>query len=323
MFAQLFLSMASIFLMIAIGFVARRRLWIEARTVADLSRLSLIMFYPALIFASLVQRFDRASLRVSWPLPVGAVLIATTGFLVGLLLTRKFSFTDPAQRRAFHFQCATNNYSFLPMPLLLMLRGEDAVAALIFSSLGSEIALWTLGILALTGGRFNRRSLRHLLNVPFVALALALFTVWFRETALAGMLGGAASGRVGELGRTFIRAADVFGGAAIPLAMVVAGCRMAELRVAHLVTSRQMLLVGARLVLIPLLAVTLLFLLPLATSMRDVLLVVAVMPCAVTSVALTQAYQGDSEFAASSVFTTQVMSLISVPLWLSLVLSNG
>ncbi len=323
MFFHLFLAMLSIFLMIAVGFWARQRLWIDSQTASTLSRLTLTVFYPALIFSSLVQRFDRSSLLHSWPLPAGALMIAATGFVVGWLLTRGRRFKDTAERRTFRFQCTVNNYSFLPMPLLLMLRGEEAVAALILSSLGSEIAVWTLGIMALTGGRFNRQALRRLLNVPLTALVLALLTVWLRETAMVGYLAGIAAGRVGDLARTMVRAADLFGSATIPLAMMVAGCRMAELRVDHVVTSRQALLLGSRLMLIPLLAVALLFLLPLPPQMREVLLVVAVMPCAVTSVVLTQAYGGDSAFAASSVFTTQVAALLTVPLWLSLTLQGG
>ncbi len=317
MFFNLFLSMMSIFLMIAIGFWARRRDWIDADTASKLSRLTLTLFYPALIFSSLIQRFDRTSLLHSWPLPAGGLMIAAVGFGVGWLLSRGRIFPDPGERTAFRFQCTMNNYTFLPLPLLLMLRGDEAVAALIFSALGSEIACWTLGVMALTGGSFNRKALRRLLNVPMSTVAFAMAMVWFRESVPAGYLAGVGGGWLGDVALTVVRAADLFGSATIPLSMMVAGCHMAELRVSHVATSRQALLLGTRLVLIPSLTVGLLFLLPLAPAMREVLLVVAVMPCAVTSVVLAQAYGSDSTFAASSVFTTQIMALLTVPLWLS------
>lgn len=321
MFFNLFLSMVSVFLMIAIGFLARRRRWIDAETTSNLSRLTMTLFYPALIFSALTQRFDRMGLARSWPLPAGAFMIAAIGFGAGWLLSRKVRFADSRERGVFRFQCTMNNYSFLPLPLLLMLRGEDAVAALLFSALGSEIACWTLGIMSLTGAGFNAASLRRLLNVPMLTVAFSLGIVWFREISWVAHLGVSGAGWVGEVFLSVVRAADLFGRATIPLAMMVAGCRMADLRVAHLATARQMLLLAARLLAIPLLTVGVLFLLPLEHAMREVLIVVAVMPCAVTSVVLSEAYGSDSNFAASSVLTTQLASLLTVPLWLSLTIS--
>jgi predicted permease len=43
------------------------------------------------------------------------------------------------------FQCIINNYSFLPMPLAFLFWGEQGLALLIFSTIDSEIAFWTLG----------------------------------------------------------------------------------------------------------------------------------------------------------------------------------
>ena len=53
-----------------------------------------------------------------------------------------------------------------------------------------------------------------------------------------------------------------------------------------------------------------------------VLLVVAIMPSAVSSVPLSETYGSDSKFAASAVLTTHVFSLITIPLWLTLFLGK-
>jgi len=95
----------------------------------------------------------------------------------------------------FRFQCTINNYSFLPIMLATTLLDEQGVAQIIFSALGAELVVWTLGLQALTGkpasaGRGDgapssraarwadgaRRlaaGLRNLASMPLLAMAAA------------------------------------------------------------------------------------------------------------------------------------------------------
>jgi len=308
----------SVFLMIGIGWLARHRQMIDAETTRNLSRLLTSFFYPALIFTTMSRNFDTGGLVAHWQLPVGAFLIMLLGFGIGLLVERLL--VDPRSRQghAFLFQCTVNNYSFLPMPLALMLWGEAGVAGLIFSTLGPEVAVWTLGVYALSGRQLRRQSLRHLVNAPLLTMAVTLVFILLRDGLPPGAVAVFSRPVVKGGSDAVMAALTLIGGATIPIAMIVAGSRMAGLRGQHLFSRLQISVGLLRLVIIPAAAIGLIVLLPLLTDVQRILCLVAIMPSAITSVVLSELYRADSEFAASSVLITHLFSLLTIPLWLML-----
>lgn len=317
MFIKLFIRILAIFCMIGFGIFARKLGFIDKNSSSRMSKLITNFFYPALIFTSLVNNFTARSLMANWFLPAGMAAIMATGYIIGRLSARFITFSSRDEKNQFMFQCTTNNYSFLPLPIILMLWGESGVAKLIFSTLGSEISVWTLGILALTGNKFRKENLKNLLSVPMTAIFLAIGVI-----VLRGLLQNSgnvlmSNAVLKEAGASFFSVLEIFGKAAIPVAMFVAGSSMADLKSHHFLTLKQAYLVALRLLVIPLFTVSLLYFLPFAKDARLVLLVVAVMPSAVSSVFLSEVYNSDTEFAASAVLTTHLFSLVTIPLWLS------
>ncbi len=313
-----FFRLLSIFVMIGIGWIARRRGMLSADTTLHFSRLLTSFFYPALIFTSINRHFDTPSLLANWQLPVGSFLIMLTGFVTGLLAERFLTDPHSKQGHAFLFQCTMNNYSFLPMPLALMLWGEAGVASLIFSAMGPELAIWTLGVYALSGRRLRVASLRQLLNPPLLTLIGTLCFILLRDRLPAGGAAVLARPALQELHQAVHAALVMLGAATIPVAMMVAGSRMAGLHAHQIFSPIQVVLSLLRLVLIPAIAIGLMLLLPLAPEVRRILALVAIMPVAVSSVVLCELYNGDSDFAASSVLITHLLCLVTVPVWLFL-----
>jgi predicted permease len=278
---------------------------------------SLVMhiFYPALIYVTLVRTFTLEGLIENWALPAGAWLIMLTGFAVGFALNLVLPLKTKGRKRAFHFQCTINNYVFLPMPLVMIYWGEKGVAMLVFSTIGSEIAVWTLGVMTLTGGGVPLRQMaKRLLTMPMMAIAASILTLLVRDGLGFAV---APESLLGEAGDALLDAMKMLGAAAPPLAMVVAGSRMAELHPKHLWQPIQLAVGVARLLVVPALALLVLQLLPLEGEPLAVLRVIAVMPSAIASVMLSDMYKADSEFAASAVLLTHVASLATIPLWLA------
>ena len=76
----------------------------------------------------------------------------------------------------------------------------------------------------------------------------------------------------------------------------------------------------ARLVIIPIVSVGVLWLLPLNLEVERVALVVALMPSAATSAVLARRFGGDPDFAAAASLVTTVAAVVTVPLTLGLAL---
>jgi malate permease and related proteins len=303
--------------MVLMGVLARRCRLLDTTGTRQISLLVTNILYPALIYASLVQTFTLSSLAANWTLPAGTVMIMLTGFAIGALAAWLVPFTSDREQRAFRFQCTINNYVFLAMPLVQIYWGPDAVALLVFSSAGSEISVWTLGVIALTGHRFEWRTFRHLVSMPMGAILAAVLTL-----ALVQVTGwhSAAGGTLDDLRQALLAALDIVGKGTVPLAMIVAGSRMADLQPRHLWRTPQVAVIALRLAVIPAAALALLHWLPFAAMPRHVLTVVAVMPSAIASVMLSEIYDADGDFAAAAVLLTHVVALLSIPLWLGWVL---
>ncbi len=315
---RVFFQTAAIFVIIGFGYLLRRRRVIDATFNRQLSLLLVYVFYPALIVTSLLRNYTWTTLLDNWPLPAGSAMILFCGWLIGRFFRPLLRRQSQSTRAMFHFQCMSNNYSFLPIMLAAMLLGSDGVSRIIFSTLGAELMVWTLGVQTLTGRRAHRAEvLRNLLSLPMMAMLTGALLLCLNHYA-AGVMERITDSTVGGGLRDMLNAALYrTGEATIPVSAVIVGSRMAGLDASH-VFSR--LVAGAtllRLIAIPAVATTLILLLPFPSEIRPVLLLVAAQPCAMASVSLAEAYDSDASFATATVLTTHIFSLLTIPLWLA------
>ncbi len=318
MILVLALQVFGVFLMLAPGFALRRRGLLSETTTAEMARFLFWVVYPCLIFTTIYRNYTPTGLAANWPLPVTNVGLIAIGFLVGLLVGRCLRFRSPQQRASFLYQTSFNNFSFLPMPIIAMLFGDKGVAALIVSTLGAELGVWTLGVHLLSRQSLRWENLRHLLSPPLLALVAVLAAVMLRATPPVQALSGIAV--VATVGDNVLHYLGMIGGATIPLAMLVAGSSMATLPLAELRSRHVWIASTLRLVAIPLLTLTLLHLLPLDPAQRQVLAVVAVMPCSFASITMGRLYDSDEHFMSGSVMLSHLLALVTVPLLLALAL---
>ncbi len=308
------LQILCVFGLIACGFYARRRGIVSGQGTGELARLTTDIIYPALIFVS-VTRLSADDLIGNALLPVLVMGIALVGFALGLIAVRFLGRVSPDTARAFLFHCLMNNYLFLPLPLVLFLYGERGVALLVYSSLGYELVLWTVGVLLFTKGATVTHRMRQLLSPPFVTLLASLGLVFLRDKT-----GFELRGVLAPLAESFVFIAQMLGQATVAMSVIVAGSRFAVLKRQTMLGWRVWLVSVIRLVLVPLILLPLLHLVPLDPMTRGILFIIAVMPSAMVSIIFSERYGGDSEFIAGGLLLTHLWALITVPLFLAFVL---
>ncbi|HPO38247.1 MAG TPA: AEC family transporter [Kiritimatiellia bacterium] len=319
----LFIKMLPLVLMTLAGYVLNKRQVIDVAFNRQLSLVMLNVFYPCLIISSIVRSFTWASLLQNWMMPAGAVFILVTGWLVGRATLPLLRRHTEGTRRCYHFICLMNNYSFLPMLVAASLWGEMAVALVIFSGLGSELCVWTLGVKALTGQKLDRRFLRNLASVPMLALAGSIVILALRSLLAArGLLPAEGSVVQAFLG-TVLDTCRLAGGATIPASALICGARIAMLHPNRILSPLMAGTCLLRLVVIPAVCVAGLLAVPMPVDVRRVLILIAVQPAAMASVTLAEAFNGDAEFSAAAILATHVLCLITIPLWLAAVLGGG
>ena len=316
----LFIKMLPLILLTLAGYVLCRLKWIDATFNRQLSLVMLNVFYPCLIVSSIVRNFTWETLLQNWMMPVGTVFILVTGWLVGFATLPLLKKQDEATRRCYHFICLMNNYSFLPILMAAALWGEKAVALVIFSGLGSELCVWTLGVKALTGQKLDRGFLKNLISVPMGALILSIALLALSSVACP-------RGFVPEEGTvarsfltTLLETCRMAGGATIPASALICGARIAMLHPSKILSPLMAGISVLRLVVIPALCIAGLSLVPIPLDVRRVLILISVMPAAMASVTLAEAFGGDSDFSAAAILVTHALCLVTIPLWLAFAL---
>lgn len=298
--------------LVACGYFARRRGMLSAQGTNDLAHLALSVVYPALIFVA-VTELTVAELRAHLLLPALVMLIALSGFGLGLLAVRFLGNVPKDTARAFLFHCLINNYSFLPLPLVLFRYGDAGVALLVFSSIGYEVLLWSLGVMLFSRAERKRDQLKSLFSPPFVALLLSLAYVVARDV----FPWPAPPAWLALAGQTARAALKTLGAATITMSMLVAGSRFATLPFRAMLGWRIWLVSAIRLVAVPLVMIPILRLMPLDPTARGILYIISVMPSAMVSVLFSERYGGDTEFIAGGLLLTHLWALITVPVFLA------
>lgn len=294
--------------LVGAGYVARRRQMLSAQGTNDLAHVALTLVYPALIFVS-ITNLTIGDLRANLLLPLLVMVIALTGFGLGLLAIRFLGNVSADTARAFLFHCLINNYLFLPLPLVLFRFGEKGVALLVFSSVGYELLLWSLGVMLFSRAERKRDRLKSLFSPPFVTLLFSLAFVAARDLIAWPQW---PSG-VALAAQTLHNGLASLGAATIALSMLVAGSRFAVLPLQTILGWRVWFVSAIRLLAVPLIMIPLLGRIPMDPVARGILYIVAVMPTAMVSVLFSERYGGDTDFIAGALLLTHLWALVSVP----------
>ena len=298
MLVKIIYAIIEMFCMFCVGALAMRLKFIEKDDLSKLGRLVIDIMFPMLAFSSITSTFDPSQLNELWMLPVFGFGLMFSGGLLGFVF--RYGMRNRSDERAitFHHFCAINNYVFLPLIILQSLWGDKYIALLLIMNIGSTLGFWTVGVGILSGGCI-RRTLKNVFSINLFAVALALTFCFFNIP-------------VPEL------AAKVFskiGGAAVPLMLIVIGaaiCNSAH----HLLKNKWdiIYLSLVRLIIIPLILVSILKHLPLPLEVFRVVFIVSIMPVASSAVVFMRRFGGDPDLAAQAAVVTTLLSILTIPL---------
>lgn len=293
-----------VFVVIAAGAGARRLGWLRAEADESLLKLVVNFLYPCLIFDNVL---GNEALRVPGNLLAGPVLGFVTmggGILVAYAVARRAGLAVGAGLRTFAFGVGIFNYGYMAIPLVEELFGRETLGVLFVFNVGCEAAIWTIGILMLSGVSL-REGWKRVLNPPVYALVLAV---------VLNLSGGAEW--LPSILRQSVRMAA---GCAVPLGLLVIGATLVEyLAEPRLLVDRKVtpLSCALRLGLIPLGMLGLAVFLPIPEELKGVLVVQAAMPAGILPIVIARHHGGRPVTAVQVVLGTTVVGLFTVPLWL-------
>ena len=297
-----------VFLIIGIGCLCRVVGLVNESSEKNIMTLALNVLYPCFIISNVCgnQALQLVSvvgtaLAAGLTLTIAALAVAAG---VGRLLKLKAG----AERNTFTVSGALQNYGFIPIPLFKGLFPDEAketIGVLFVHNLGLELALWTIGVVIISGTRTG--MWRRLINGPTVAIVVGLllnFTTGYQ------FIPGVATEAMTKLGNC-----------TIPVSLLLVGVSLAGVVLKGNWISDWRIPVGA--LLVRFLIMPVLFLLAAQTlsysrPLMLIMLVESAMPAAVFPIVIAKHFGGKPAVAVEIVIYTTVASLLMTPAILTL-----
>jgi len=315
------LRIGAMFLVICLGWIARRRNYLAAETTGLLSQLVVDVAFPAMVLTQMLRTVDATALRENWLCPVFGGMLIVLAYVVAIPFAPLFCRRD--QRPTFLFLAAIANWIFLPLPIAEGLYGAAGVRTTLFYNVGAQLVLWSFGVWVLSGGKTIGPALRQLacnggLWATGIGIVLAL-----AFPALRGLetLDPRQASGVALAGGMLFQALTMIGSLTIPMSLLAIGAQLGGLGgPVHRLSRPVWGVLLTRLVVGPLATLALVWALALAgihipVMPRMVGFLIATMPVAISCSVMAERFGGDVGLSAQGIFYSTFFSLLTVPLW--------
>ena len=302
-------AVVPVYLLILAGAFLRRIGVMRQDQDDPIFRLVYSVLYPCLILDKIMgEESVRHPSSVMWGIGIGFLLTVLSfggaWFAAGLLRFQKGN-----GKRTFAISAGVQNFGYTAIPVVEQLWiGGGATAMLFVHNLGVELAIWSVGVMLISGDK--QIPWRKLVNGPVISVLLGLLLV---GTGADQLLTAPADGGF-SLGGAIRKAMHWLGAGPSPTAILGTGCIMMDM-VASERPSWRVTPGGCvvRLAALPLLLLAAAKFLPAPLELKQVLLVQAAMPAAMSPILLAKIYGGRPGVAVQIVLATTVLSLLTLP----------
>jgi len=302
----IFIAVLPPFLLLGVGAFARSVGWLRAEADASLSMVTIRILYPCFILFHILENGDTTVEGATFLMIAIGFASILTGFFLAWVVSKVLRLEEESVR-TFRFCAGIFNYGFIAIPVALAFFDSNIVVHIILFNLGVEIAIWTIGILILTA---NKLSLKGLLNPPAIAVivGLALQTTGGKQL----------------IPSFFWEVVEILGQCSIPIGLLLIGGSFYQLMDNFRFSNELRTEIASLLVrnlLFPCLVLSFIasnFCPRDIPFLREVLVIQAAMPAGIFAVVIVSNYSANSVTAMRTISVTMLVSLLTLPIWLSI-----
>lgn len=300
------LAVTQILILGAIGYFLVKKNILGQAGISSFSRVVVEITLPVLIFCQLVKDFSFSIYPNWWIFPLISIAITILGLLVGAIF---ISFIKGPQHRSQLLSLiAFQNSGYLPLALVATLLPKEKIDSMFIYIflflLGFNLIMWSLGVYMLSCSRNNKFELGSFFSPPVVATLFSLVFIFF--------------GLNKTVPDFIIKPLKMLGDCTLPLAMLVVGASLAQIKLIHLDKKSIFLMALAKLVILPVLGLLLILKLKLPDLVGLLILIQLAMPPATSLSLIIRHYNKEDLLISQGVFLGHILSLITIPLFLSL-----
>lgn len=291
-----------LFIILVIGFFAGRAGIIDSTGNKKLAAVMLYVASPMLVLKSFFISFDAEKAK-NIALMLGLSFFM---FFVAILLSRLIYGKFPADvSTVMRFAAIFPNGGYMGLPVMYALYGDDGVFYGSFYVVAFHIMLWTYGYSMFGGNKTKKEIFLQVLSSPSI-IAVFVGMIIF-------VLGIPVPNPV-------VEAVTAVGNMTMPISMLIIGSVICSARLKEIFSDwRVYLSCFVKLIVMPLIAVAVTRI-PVIPRMPAAVLVTALaMPSAANTTVFSEMFGKDSLFASKCVSVSTVLSILTIPIIVSLI----
>ena len=287
-----------LFILIAVGAVARIKGIIKTEGKKLLTDLLIYIFLPCNIISSFNMKFNLEILK-----KFGMILLFATLTQIVCMILSKYVFRDVEERKRKVLEYATicSNAAFLGLPVIEELFGLEGVMYASIAMVPQRIVMWSSGISCFTQkDSFGKVFKRVALHPCIIAVYIGLIKMFLPF----------------DLPKPIDYSISTIGGCTLTTSMILIGTMLGEMKDIRSLFSRLLLKYAViRLIIIPFFSMILCTVGRLDNLSVAVIALLSGMPAGSTTAILASKYDGDYIFASKVIIFSTVLSIFTIPMW--------
>lgn len=288
-----------LFIVILVGFYARKMNIITAEVSQKLSVFLLYVTMPLMIIISFHVDFSTQMLRDAGIVFLLSIAAHVLSILIGKILFSRF---PDNISKVMRFSAVFSNCAFMGFPIIEGIFGRGGIFFASVYIAVFHIFIWTYGI-GLFEGKMNFRDKKQLLSAFLnpglisVAIGMLIFIFGIR------------------LPFPLYRAVGMIGGLTTPLSMLIVGSLLASADFRGVLFKVHLYFgVFVRLLLIPGIVLLILRQFNFPSLLLGITVVLTAMPVAVNTAIFAEKYGADSQLASQYIAVSTALSIITIPI---------
>lgn len=293
-----------LFLLIFVGFLIRKLNILTLDLNKGLSDFLLYVTLPFSIIVSFNIPFSKTMFSNA-----GIVLLISLAIHIFAIFTSKFLFSKypPGVNKVLRAAIIFSNCGFMGFPILNGIYGAQGIFYGSFYVLTYNILIWTVGVRIFTGNRGAnvwKQALNPAVLAVIVGLVLFVFSI--------------------KLPTPIFKTLEMVGSMTTPLSMIIIGSMLTEIKLSEIFAGFSIFYVSIiRLLILPLVVI----LFPALLGVKGIVLGVpglaTAMPIGALVAVFAEKHDADALLASRAVFLSTLLSIVTIPVIITLIQSFG
>ncbi len=298
-------NIATVFIIMGVGFLANKIGILPAKSNDYLSPLLILINAPCMVFSNIVKREIEEGMMGE---VMTAILAACAYFVIFVVVgwfvcTKVLKLRNDPQCGVYIMLFATLNNGFMGFPITLAVFGDDIMFYMVFFQMILMVFLYGPGLAIIHYGENNaeggKANLIKAVTGPNTVAAVLGLIFLFAGITLPDFI---------------FRPIELIGDATTPLAMIVIGVQLGSSNFRRIFKNRALMLESIlKMILSPVIIFLLMNWLPIPAGIKVAFIFGAAFPAAVAVSPIAATEGKDSVLAAEGVALTTLMSLVTIP----------